>query len=610
MTPHHHHRFFCVRYALLLLLPLTVRAALNLGMYELPDGDCIPASTSTKYRAFRARRGPLPPVKIASDGDLLISYPVTEDGQYDLEGVLINETTGKCSYCPYEASPQKVNAEFVPSSGIRTIPTPMYGPCLSGLPSTLNRMVCVQHQALYPPDYCGEYFFPNQRLNPHISSSMLLGAAWNPYFRHSYIEDAASPNVISNVDALGQRIDPSLYALGKSKVLDMLSGLEVVYPNGTISNALQAPYWPDEATGVENWPRWTQHHCRVSCHRDSMLAFARPIVADFKDIPQRFFLSRVGGLSTRMIYARCLKCPTYQAAYYAAYNSLSGKYMVYNPRDQGFTYNSQCYPWFGSVPTRKQMNGSPQLYEFSNEVMFAHTETTDGIMQPLSTYAQVSVPCGVDTYNDRCAHYFIINASADVSCQPCPVGYHTAGRTGAWFCLPPAGQTAQLRPGTLDSTVRETLNLFVDATTNQSLAWARRDLLAYEWECGTLPEHCYQCSNATGTLGLTPIAFNQKMIVAPLLVWQNCPEGHYCPKALDPPVPCPLALPWSPAGSANISQCACRAGTYRIDAAASCVACPTAVDKGCGVGTYLKGSAACFGRNGAISGGQCAICTN
>ena len=600
----------CILFVTLLLMyGRTVWSTLNVDYNALdPNTYCAYNQNNIAYRAYRARRGPLPPVRVEANGDLSISYPATDPSTYRLEGVLSDDITGACHYCPYSEPPQVVLEEYVPSSGIRNLPNPMYGPCFDGQPSVLNRMGCVQNMALFPPDYCGEYFFPNQKLNTHISSAVLSGGMWNPNFNHYYVEDTTSATGVSNIDALSQNIDPSLYALGKKNVLNKLSGLIVSYPNSTNSNVLQLPYLYDDATRTENWPRWAQHFCRVSCHRDSMLAVAMPVLTDFQGQPLRFFLSRVGATNSRLQYIRCLKCPAYQASYGQSYTN--GDYTMADPRDQGFNFNGQCFPWFGSLPTIALSNSDGQ-YHFAGETQQAHYQATDGIYVPARTYTQVSVPCPTNTYNDRCAHYFILNGIANPQCKTCPVGYHTNGQTGAWFCLPPAGKTAQLLPGssTMESPLRDALNLFVNATSNQSLAWARRDLLAYEWECGALPKHCYQCSDATGTQGLTPDQFNQKMIVDPLFVWDDCPEGYYCPTALAPPIPCPQALPWSPPGSASIYACACLAGTYR-NGTGVCVVCPTAATKGCKDGEYLRGSVACWSLNGASSGGECAACAN
>ena len=107
----------------------------------------------------------------------------------------------------------------------------------------------------------------------------------------------------------------------------------------------------------------------------------------------------------------------------------------------------------------------------------------------------------------------------------------------------------------------------------------------------------------------TPDGFNQAMILQPLLVWQACPSGYYCPTAVDsPPIACPSWLPWSPPGSASLADCTCAARTYRTGPT-SCAPClvPSAT---CGTGQYLQGYVRCMGYGGATSGGVCVPCTN
>jgi hypothetical protein len=70
-------------------------------------------------------------------------------------------------------------------------------------------------------------------------------------------------------------------------------------------------------------------------------------------------------------------------------------------------------------------------------------ESLNGVLNPLENYYVTSAPCVPNTYNDVCAHtikYFAKNGPSNkAQCKACPDGYHTEGRSGAWYCLPPAG---------------------------------------------------------------------------------------------------------------------------------------------------------------------------
>jgi hypothetical protein len=219
------------------------------------------------------------------------------------------------------------------------------------------------------------------------------------------------------------------------------------------------------------------------------------------------------------------------------------------PADPRFILiSNDCYPWFGSVPLLASYVGEYDItYVFANTTTIAHGQAIDGVMDPPDHSVYVAVPCPVDTYNDRCAHYHkytaigllptptvhnqILPASQQPRCTPCPPGgYHTGGKTGAWFCLPPSGKTALLTPlpgNPTSSALRGLLNMFVgplsssaSSSSNMSTLWSRRDILGYQWECGTKPEHCYQCADVPGMQGKLPHEFNQEMILRHLFVWQ------------------------------------------------------------------------------------------
>jgi hypothetical protein len=122
-----------------------------------------------------------------------------------------------------------------------------------------------------------------------------------------------------------------------------------------------------------------------------------------------------------------------------------------------------------------------------------------------------------------------------------------------------------------------------------SLLWARRDILGIEFECGNAPVHCFKCVE----MGLGPLAtpndFNQAVILNNILLWSACPERFYCPTALDPPVPCPSTMPWSPVGSASIANCTCARGSYLLQTQNSRTCMPCANRNGCPTGQFMSG---------------------
>ena len=249
-----------VAFLLLGLAWPAARASLDMSKYILDATACdesSPGLTSIPYGTFGLYRGPLRAVQVDNaTNELIITYPADNAGGdlvYKLEGVRLNYSI--CSYCPYSAWPEAQYPEYIPSSGIRNVPAPMYGPCFDGQASTVNRMSCVQNLALYPPDFCGEYFYPDQTLDAWVRWQN----AWNPFFYHSYIEGSQSATDIQN------EIGPTYYGLGKGNVQNYLQSYVVrnVTSGQTVAaatQALQAPYQTD-AQGVERWPKFAQHFC-------------------------------------------------------------------------------------------------------------------------------------------------------------------------------------------------------------------------------------------------------------------------------------------------------------------------------------------------------------
>ena len=619
---------------LLLLLFLSwappTRASLVLSqLYNVPQTLCpLAGRTPTAVDAYGPWRGPLPPVTVnTAAGTLTAHYPPLMPLTYLTEGVLYNASL--CGFCPYsESPPQDIPAEYLLPGGIRYLPMPMFGPCIDGQPSTHTLLSCIQNQILYPPDFVGEYFYPNQALNPYVGF---------PSFHHSFVEGATSGS-ITNVYADGTPLAPTDYALGRGNTLRNLGTFQILNNatgavNTTLTALIQSPYQTNASTGNEGWTKWSQHFCRPACHRDAIAQQAQIRPSDYAGKPSLSFLARrtatAGGGTNPLSVIRCVKCPAYQSAYTWGTLDDLNNYNADVPADpRGIYVFQDCFPWFGSVPTLTPYVGnlSAPTYLFANVTVVAHDPAVDGVLLPTYNKQYVGRPCPVNTFNDRCAHYHKYTAIATLpaptytttsasmpqpQCRPCPSGgFHTAGLTGAWFCLPPPGQTALLTPSTYDPTasaLRGLLNMFVDPR-NASLLWARRDILGYEWECGTRPEHCYQCASVPGMANKLPHEFNEQVLLANLLVWQACPAGYYCPTALAAPIACPPAFPWSPAGSASQANCTCARGTYLDGGTRTCRPCNS--PSMCGVGQFLSGGTVCAQTDGATSGGACVACAN
>lgn len=425
--------------------PCGVRALLNPQYYyNVSAGACIENNNPpTAYTQFGPWRGPPPPVTVdAASGSLNVSYPAYLSLSYGSEGVRSN--LSQCSFCPYNEPPEApAPPEYLMRGGVRYMPYAMYGPCFNGAAS--GSMGCVQNLALFPPDFCGEYFFPTQDLNPALQTPY---GDWSPWYYHGMLEGDNGPTDISNVDPRTQRaVLPTNYALGKGAVQASLATFVVVHnatgvKNATLSALVQAPY-ASPPGAPEGWLRWAQHFCRPTCHRDSLVQIATVRPADYAGQPLRSYLSRLGPSGEPLAVTRCIKCPPLQAAYqWGAYDytydpiqkqwlSVWDTSIVGDPRAQ--YVQGDCFPWFGSIPlvTVTYVNGATApAVKFYNFSKVYHSATTDGITAPDSNYVYSGVACPPNTYNDVCAHYFKFAGIAQPACKPCPPGFHTAGRSG------------------------------------------------------------------------------------------------------------------------------------------------------------------------------------
>ena len=567
--------------------------------YDVPVANCeilsIDVMPRRTLKAFSSVLGPITPVRLEG-GVVIASYPqlMTSPPTYQIEAVRGNGLL-QCSFCPYDNPPDGTAPTPLSAGGIAPERAPMYGPCLNRARST--KVACVQNTLLYPPTFVGEYFFPDQAPRG--------GAIPNPdYFaEHRYFVK----------DRLVWGLLPSNFGIGRGKVQSQLATFSIKSSDGTVNQTLTNQFFQDylsPSTNDEGWLMWSQHYCSFGCHRDSEVQTVAVRDQDWRNQSAILqFLNRKNADGTPIPnMTRCNLCPVHHASYvWIDVAAAPVKPLIWN------TMSRTCFPWFGAIPTLISANGF-----VLQTAPTAHSLATDGVLTPTSSNYVASTVCPVNTYNDVCAHaiQYYAQAARDLSfsaddrslylsksgCKPCPLGgYHTDGQTGAWFCLPPAGNLLFNRKLLLQYVRQTTQN-------NESTAWARRDVLGYEFECGYLAEHCVQCASFNKPAGMLPDEFNQQMILAPLLQAVPCASGYYCPHPLhEAAKPCPAAKPWSPPGSSMLSNCTCAKGTY-LNAQGLCEPC--LAWNSCPSGTFRAGLTYCNTIDGAVSSGVCQDCTN
>ena len=540
-------------------------------------------------KVFVSTLDPVQPVTY-SNGMITAMFPQQEIQRYQIEAVRGNGTA-QCSFCPYHNAPDGPNPIIYGNGGTPYIRSPMYGPCLDRKQSV--KIACAQNTLLFPPSFLGEYFYPDQ-----IKMAQTAIANTDNFAEHRFIA--------SEILQAGKA--PTDFALGRGRLRENLLQSNFRTVNGNVVNeTLTAQFFHDYlTTGVNNegWALWAQHFCAPACHRNAEYFQVSVRESDWKgQSPILQYLNRKNADSTNLTgLTRCNLCPRFQAGYW--WSNLNEA-----PIDQ-LTWNTvatTCHPWFGALPLL-----TAGTLAFSNLPVVTHGAISDGVVWPLTSTYAATVACPVNTYNDVCAQsirYYArvangnlvdssltqAQAAVKAACKPCPSGYHTDGKTGAWFCLPPAGQLLTNRA----------MLLATRDSNNESIAWSRRDTLGYEFECGYLLTHCVQCP--LFKLSMLPDAFNQKMILEPLLKTEPCPSGQYCPHPLRvEPQQCPASKPYSPEGSWSSANCTCGMGTFLN--AGACVPCP-AWDS-CPLGQYLKGLNQCTNQNGATSAGVCTACAN
>ena len=394
----------------------------------------------------------------------------TRCGTYSLQAVRkYPSPLSKCTYCPYHLDPYWYTDNKYLDLTKKDDPLyPMYGPCLENLPSM--KMVCLQHHALFPQKFFGTYFYPQQR--------PLSGSLWQEYFNvednfdypeHQFLSYGGTE---STYDIYNHVIPPTAYGLGKEAVISDLGKIKFIYKgnrsvNIQLTEEFKVPYnlYDDR---VEQWMKWAQYYCMPGCHRNTRYSLFRVRSVDIEGDPELAYLSIFIDDDLSRLHA-CRPCPPYTASY---------NWIDYGPaHPRTNILADQCYPWFGSIPIMVPLGQSYIM----NVSITKWNPSIDKVVLPNTDYDVYLSICPVNTYNRICAHTkeYIYNAAHDTNppstekmkqyaCTQCPTGYHTNGKVGQWYCVPPIGK------------------IFVQGEMLQANpnVWGDRNLMTYELECG------------------------------------------------------------------------------------------------------------------------------
>ena len=517
---------------------------------------------------------------------------------------------------PYMASPLFLSEEMLSMQ--------MYGPCFNNEASL--PMKCLQHPVLKPFDLLGEYYYPRQDGSILYKYFSPLYSLPNPIIRitHLLLTDDNSTKMNTNTSA-ASALRATTYGLGKETIKQRINGMKIL--NKTTGDILQVEtaklkeffvdrLSKDGSTIVERWPIYAQINCMAGCHRDARYTYASYATANK-------LLLETGGATGKYSYVtpgtshvKCQQCPPASATF-PFYDGSSG-YASFELATAPFI-QSYCIPWFGAVPK----------YDLAGEFLKSQKSSMHG--DYLETFKEYELElCDVNTYNRECGltkqQYKKLSLDPDIpqevfqygaksQCTPCPSGFHTAGQRGAWFCLPPLGnlfervetRTVLQEDATQNAktqaagTIHEGVLYTSIVNRNQ---WRRRNLWAFELECGTEPYECQQCAKYDICQDCTPSEFNERLIFERFFATRNCTAGYYCPDAVTE-TKCPTEKPYSPPGSFSLSNCTCGKGNFLNTTSRTCVPCTAS----CSRGFYVQASQ-CLKKDAATQDAPCTPCEN
>jgi hypothetical protein len=539
-----------------------------------------------------------------NNGMIIETYFFNDLLHFSYTGTFL-EGPSSCRVCKYHLhSYSSDSCEQNVIDNIRTTCySPMYGYCYSG--STSRKMSCVQNTLLYPTNFFGEYFYPDQRDSFTYYSTY--------YYMHKILQKTVSegdfkPQPFHQRDYDWSTIEQGLSPTNVIRDLNR----EIYSYTGNFDNDNEQDdnvrNFRKKFNQDQNWTLWGQTRCLPACHRDSSFLFKLMDPSDpvygtdntFHFLPYHRY----------KILSVCKPCNSTYVAYRPD-NVLQQPQHLFYKLLQYFSY--YCIPWFGSVPVMNLIT-NPITFQYNIKSMGSNIIMipTDAHTVSASSYSDVqeirSVLCPVNHYNRKCAYYHHWKTMVELVgkqpvCEPCPLGWHTDGKNGSWFCIPPNGN---------QFLYWNKLTLFWNKNINQSSAWSRRDLLVYELECSAYEFNltCRQCSSVPGAQGLDPELFNEKYIFQPLLQHKPCDQNYYCPHPLQEAIPCPLQRPCSYPGSISETNCSCCPGTFLNTATQNCEQCKS--PNSCSGGQYLLGYEQCkseVGEKRTYGGGTCVNCS-
>lgn len=524
-------------------------------------------------------------------------FLMDQQKEYRYTGTFRDQSDGeRCKVCAYHDY-FYTYTECSGIQGIRNCYTPMFGYCYDGYLS--EKMSCVQNTYLEPIQFFGEFFYPEQKPVPNVNIMHLIldspPSTWTYDYEQTWetFEHGMSvANVLKDLRRTVWDVERDIY--------------DDTIQTPTIQNFRR------QFTNNNRWALWGQHRCFGFCHRDSSYLYRMHNTND-----QLYNENKTLTVMKRYVNGTLIICHPCQSTYvsYKPDNFVDKPYFQMYKYHQYTSY--YCIPWFGSVP-RLDFTLSDPNFEYSTRILGTSTfslpygvQASQSITQSNQIQEIVTHLCPVNSYNRKCAYFHLKESGYEEqtriqpSCQSCDAGWHTDGKTGSWFCIPPRGK---------QFVYYENLKSFWDTPLNQSKAWSRRDLIQYELECSARNFNitCRQCDDPgiPGARGLSPEQFNEKYIFDPLLLTRECPSNYYCPHPLEKEIACPANRPCSYPGSFSQEDCSCCEGSFWDSSQLQCQSCndPTS----CPAGQYLLGYTDCKNKVGLKStygGGICQNCT-